>query len=65
MAAVGESRPWSIHAQPKEKGSLETEDEPLAWVFPLKDTHGAEWYLQDLQGRPVVFLIGSGICPVA
>lgn len=33
-------------------------------VFSLKDTNGKEWHLQDLQGRPVVFLIGSGTCPV-
>lgn len=33
-------------------------------TFKLKDTNGKEWSLQDLQGRPVVLLIGSGTCPV-
>lgn len=32
--------------------------------FSLKDTEGKEWHLQDLQGRPVVLLIGSGTCPI-
>lgn len=32
--------------------------------FSLKDIDGNEWHLQDLQGRPVVLLIGSGTCPV-
>jgi peroxiredoxin len=32
--------------------------------FTLKDTNGDSWSLQDLQGRPVILLIGSGTCPV-
>lgn len=32
--------------------------------FSLRDTEGRRWRLQDLQGQPVIFLIGSGTCPV-
>lgn len=32
--------------------------------FSLQDTEGRQWRLQDLKGRPVVLLIGSGTCPV-
>lgn len=32
--------------------------------FSLHDTEGRLWQLQDLQGKPVIFLVGSGTCPV-
>jgi hypothetical protein len=32
--------------------------------FSLQDTQGKRWRLQDLQGHPVVLLIGSGTCPM-
>jgi thiol-disulfide isomerase/thioredoxin len=32
--------------------------------FKLKDTQGKEWHLQELQGKPVVLIIGSGTCPL-
>jgi peroxiredoxin len=36
----------------------------LAPDFALKDTNGKEWRLTELQGRPVVLIIGSGTCPM-
>jgi cytochrome oxidase Cu insertion factor (SCO1/SenC/PrrC family) len=36
----------------------------LAPEFALRDAAGNAWNLQELQGRPVVLLIGSGTCPV-
>jgi hypothetical protein len=32
--------------------------------FALRDTEGKEWRLTELQGRPVVLIIGSGTCPM-
>jgi hypothetical protein len=32
--------------------------------FVLRDTDGKEWRLSDLEGRPVVLIIGSGTCPL-
>lgn len=32
--------------------------------FSLNDTQGSQWRLQDLQGKPVILVIGSGTCPV-
>jgi thiol-disulfide isomerase/thioredoxin len=32
--------------------------------FVLKDTDGREWRLEKLRGKPVVFIIGSGTCPL-
>jgi cytochrome oxidase Cu insertion factor (SCO1/SenC/PrrC family) len=36
----------------------------LAPEFSLEDTNGQTWSLRELRGRPAVFLIGSGTCPV-
>jgi hypothetical protein len=32
--------------------------------FVLKDTDGKEWHLEQLRGKPVVLIIGSGTCPL-